>query len=165
MLITAEWFESLSKNLRSTIADPGASAKGAANRRHARVGIRSSTNLRHILPDGRITAVSQVTVRDFSAEGVGILLSKRLNKGERFMLELPREDGAVLRLLYSVMQSDRLTESLFAVGAKLMGARNIELPVESRNHAEQPESKSQSDDVDSRAAEIRKRMFESADTK
>jgi hypothetical protein len=162
MLITAEWFESLSKNLKTVIAEPNPSAKGAENRRHARVGVRSVTNLREILPDARISPVMQVTVRDFSAAGVGILLNKRMNKDDRFMLELPRDDGSTLRLLYVAKTVERLPGNLFGIGAKLLGARNIEPLVDNPNHAKHSDSELTSEAVDSRAAEIRKRMFEGA---
>jgi hypothetical protein len=162
MLITAEWFETLSKNLKTVIAQPSASAKGAENRRHARVGVRSITSLREISQDGRVYPAMTVTVRDFSAEGVGILLTKRMNKDDRFMLELPREDGSVLRLLYVVRISERLPGNLFGIGAKLMGARNIDGVPERANPAQPPQSEASSEAMDIRAAEIRKRMFDDA---
>jgi hypothetical protein len=118
MNLTAEQFAELVEGLdrASTTA-----VTGTDRRRATRVERRSAmviTLVDHAQPAARLAQSLSVTLRDFTPQGVGILLDRALQKQSQFVAKITRPGAAPAAVLYTVAYCTQLNAHLFKVGAE-----------------------------------------------
>jgi hypothetical protein len=111
MLLSAEQFERILTALRSDGPD-GARDK----RRRPRVGLRASIKLIENAPRGK-GARSTATIRDISREGIGIHRAGAMKPGQRFLVQLPSNDGTPKSILCTVRHCESVTGTNHHIGA------------------------------------------------
>jgi len=110
--LTGEWFEDLirSVNTRET---------GDQRRRVPRIGVRFSAEMFEV--DGeRVLPPVTIRIRDISPLGLGFSHNRRLRKGRRFIIQLPQEELAPLRILCEVKNCETVADQVYAVGAEFV---------------------------------------------
>jgi PilZ domain len=110
--LTGEWFEDLirSVNTRET---------GDQRRRVPRIGVRFSAEMFEV--DGeRVLPPVTIRIRDISPLGLGFSHNRRLRKGTRFIIQLPQEELAPLRILCEVKNCETVADQVYAVGAEFV---------------------------------------------
>ena len=110
--LTGEWFENLirSVNTRET---------GDQRRRVPRIGVRFSTEMFQVDGDGVLPPVS-IRIRDISPLGIGFTHTRRLRKGTRFIIQLPQEELAPLRILCEVKNCQMVADQVFTIGSEFL---------------------------------------------
>lgn len=111
MRLTAETFDELIRSLRSN------APAGSEKRRQPRVGLRVRAEVMVRDPaTGFGGERAEITIRDISAGGVGLLVPRPIDAGQRFSLVL---DGAASRSVRCVVMHCRsVGANLFRIGAK-----------------------------------------------
>lgn len=117
MYLSAECFKSILKGLRGD-RDSG---KGIQQRRKSpRVGVRAKVELtREAMSDTGVQKIEAI-IRDLSSEGLGLLTTERLSKGEHVWIELPMSsaEGRIVAE-YIVCYCARITTQMYSCGATL----------------------------------------------
>jgi hypothetical protein len=110
--LTGEWFENLirSVNTRET---------GDQRRRVPRIGVRFATDMFQVDGDGVLPPVS-IRIRDISPLGIGFTHTRRLQKGTRFIIQLPQEELAPLRILCEVKNCQMVADQVFTIGSEFL---------------------------------------------
>ena len=110
--LTGEWFENLirSVNTRET---------GDQRRRVPRIGVRFSAEMFEVDGD-RVLPPVTIRIRDISPLGLGFSHNRRLRKGRRFIIQLPQEELAPLRILCEVKNCETVADQVYAVGAEFV---------------------------------------------
>jgi hypothetical protein len=110
--LTGEWFENLirSVNTRET---------GDQRRRVPRFGVRFSAEMFEVDGD-RVLPPVTIRIRDISPLGLGFSHNRRLRKGRRFIIQLPQEELAPLRILCEVKNCETVADQVYAVGAEFV---------------------------------------------
>jgi PilZ domain-containing protein len=115
MLLTAEQYEQIVRQLRSE--QPR--ARSSERRGSPRAGLRAQVR---VIPCRTSDEASLLTawVRDISADGIGLLLPQRLPAGTYLVLTLPTatRKSATLDLLFLAVRCDPLPNGQFSVGAR-----------------------------------------------
>jgi len=116
MALTAQLFQQIMKSLKS---DQG--RRQNEQRAKPRVGVHGRAELRCLpLTPGSKQKIS-VWVRDLSANGIGILHSKPLKAGTRFVITFPHPNEEHLNVVYIVAHTAEVSKGLYAVGARMFG--------------------------------------------
>ncbi|QOV91512.1 PilZ domain-containing protein [Humisphaera borealis] len=112
MNLSAETFLQIIKSLRSD--DAGTARE---QRKKPRVGVRGRSSI--MLPAKSGTRIHPVSVRDISANGIGLLMTEPLvGIGEEFVLMLPSAGQQSKRqMLCAVTRFNKLSANLYSVGA------------------------------------------------
>lgn len=111
MELSAELLESVLSSVRS---DP---ARGAAeNRKSPRVPLRCRVTITPV-EGGSLGAPMHVWTRDISRGGVGLVCSKYVRTGTKFLVQLPRRFEKPVPILCIVRNCTELADDIFAVGA------------------------------------------------
>lgn len=111
MKLTAETFQQIVESLHS---DP--SAAGREMRKNPRVGVRGRATV--VIPGRTASKLLEVTIRDISVNGIGLMLTDPLKVGEQFVLILPGSNQTSQRaMLCLIKRVVIVSESLFNVGA------------------------------------------------
>lgn len=116
MELSAELLES---TVESVTGDRG---QGEAERRvNPRVGLRCRTKI-SIYENGVLQPPLAVWTRDISKEGIGIMSSRHLKVGTRFVIRLPRKHGEDSLLLCTTRNCADLADGIYAIGASFARA-------------------------------------------
>ena len=113
--LSAELFKSIVNSLKSDKA-----GRIHELRSGPRVGVRGKLEVVLLAPDGRPVGAAVVWVRDVSVDGIGILHTKALKVGSRFVARFPRHDEGSLTLVYAVTHAKDVTKGLYTIGAQLL---------------------------------------------
>ena len=114
MNLSTKQFEKIVKEIAG---DGAASFAGKDNRRSARVELKHrATIMPHV--DGVTSEGVGVEVRDFSPRGIRFLHSKRLPRGDQFVLALLQQTGEPVQILCTVVHSRVTAEGPFSIGAE-----------------------------------------------
>ena len=118
MNLTAEQFAELVEGLDR--ASTSTTATGTDRRRATRVERRSAMVITLADPakPGKVAQSLSVTLRDFTPQGVGILLDRALEKGSQFVAKVTRPGAAPAAVLYTVAYCTQLNAHLYKVGAE-----------------------------------------------
>jgi hypothetical protein len=110
--LTGEWFENLirSVNTRET---------GDQRRRVPRIGVRFSAEMFQVDGD-RVLPPVAIRIRDISPLGIGFTHTRRLQKGTRFIIQLPQEELAPLRILCEVRNCQMVADQVFTIGSEFL---------------------------------------------
>jgi hypothetical protein len=110
--LTGEWFENLirSVNTRET---------GDQRRRVPRIGVRFSAEMFQVDGERVLPAVS-IRIRDISPLGLGFTHARRMRKGTRFIIQLPQEELAPLRILCEVRNCEMVADQVFTIGSEFL---------------------------------------------
>lgn len=110
--LTGEWFENLirSVNTRET---------GDQRRRVPRIGVRFATEMFQVDGDRVLPPVS-IRIRDISPLGIGFTHIRRLQKGTRFIIQLPQEELLPLRILCEVKNCTMVADQVFTIGSEFL---------------------------------------------
>lgn len=115
--LSAEQFELVTGSLRSD-----RSFRASEKRRRPRVGLRNSLLVfRYPSPSPGSKPIA-VSVRDLSADGIGLTSPIDLPQDSEFIAEFDRAGERRLRLRYRVAHCKAIARGLFAIGAKLIQA-------------------------------------------
>jgi hypothetical protein len=120
MNLTAEQFAELVEGL-DRASTTTSTVAGTDRRRTTRVERRSAiviTLVDHAQTAARLAKSLSVTLRDFTPQGVGILLDRALEKGSQFIAKITRPGAAPAAVLYTVAYCTQLNAHLFKVGAE-----------------------------------------------
>ena len=99
----------------------GSTMDNSGKRKSPRVGIRQAITITPLKgADGKIGTSFQVTARDLSATGIGLVTFQPLEAECRFAIKLPVNGGKDMLAIYSVKHCDPLEEGMFRVGAYLV---------------------------------------------
>jgi hypothetical protein len=120
MQLSAEQFERILSALRSDSPAGGAKDK----RRRPRVGLRASITVIEGGSPGKGTRIT-ATIRDISREGIGIQRSSALKAGQRFLVQLPRDDGGPQSILCTVRHCEAVADSAYHIGATFIRVCNV----------------------------------------
>jgi hypothetical protein len=118
MNLTAEQFAELVEGLDR---DAASVATGSDRRRATRVERRSAMVITLVdqARPGKAAQSLSVTLRDFTPQGVGILLDRALEKGGQFVAKITRPGAtAPAAVLYTIAYCTQLNAHLFKVGAE-----------------------------------------------
>ena len=112
---------------RAIVATTGESAGQCAEdqRRWQRTANPKTVQI-HPLVDGRPARPIATRIKNFSEMGLGLVHSRRMDRGEQFVISLGTTAGADVPLLYSVVHCRGLKNGLFAIGAELMQVLDAE---------------------------------------
>lgn len=112
---------SLNASLLKQILSSLKSDNGRPNeqRHKPRVGVRGKIQIRPLLVDDRGASELAVWVRDVSADGIGILLTRSLKPETRFVAYFLRPEAAPLQVTYVVAHSTQVSRGLYVVGARV----------------------------------------------
>lgn len=88
-------------------------------RRRPRIG-RCAQVVIYPCMNGVIDVAMPVGVGDISATGICILQYRRLENGQKFILEMKLQDEQVVRIMCQVKYSRPVNEDLFAMGAEFV---------------------------------------------
>ncbi len=121
MHISAEMFEAITKSIRSD--------RCSEKRTSPRVGLSGRMAIVPAMP-GAIRKAELVTVKDLSANGIGIVYHKALKVGEQFNLLLKSEkSGRTMTIICTVRWSRPVGPELHSIGASF--ETNDDEPIES----------------------------------
>lgn len=120
MLLSSEQFERILSALRSD--SPVSTTKD--KRRKPRVGLRASITLIETGARGKGTRVN-TTIRDVSREGIGIQRSVVMKAGQRFLVQLPSNDGPPQTILCTVRHCEAVADSTFHIGSTFIRVCNV----------------------------------------
>ena len=111
MKLTAETFQQIVESLHS---DP--SAGGRELRKNPRVGVRGRATI--VIAGRTASKMLDVTLRDISVNGIGLMLSDPLKVGDQFVLILPGSKQTAQRaMLCLIKRVVIVSEFLFNIGA------------------------------------------------
>ena len=117
--LSAELFQQIVASLRSD-----RSLRNHEKRTRPRVGLRSSLE---VIPCGRGGKRFVVTVRDLSADGIGLVSNVVMQVGQEFVAHYERQDREPLRVQYTVAYCKTISSGLYSVGARLVRVLPAEL--------------------------------------
>lgn len=80
--------------------------------------------------NGNLRPAITVPVRDISTEGVGIICSKSMRPGARFVVCLPRQNAARVLLVCIVRNCELVARGAFAIGASFTQIVRTKLPAQ-----------------------------------
>jgi hypothetical protein len=112
------------------------SAAGSDKRRFARFAVNSRVEVLSHATGRAYTALT----RDLSLEGVGLISTVTVAKGERLSISLPRERAASLVAQCTVIHAGPLADGIWAVGVLFLSAATLQSatadPAEAKRIAE-----------------------------
>ena len=94
---------------------------GAEKRRATRIRIEAQVTLWPMV-DGTPDVATTGMTRDLSYSGVGLLVARKLQVGDQFLLRLPRTKDQPLLLRCQVTFAAEMAENLYGVGAEFINA-------------------------------------------
>jgi hypothetical protein len=115
MKLSGEQFKDIISQLKADKAPTGAD-----KRREPRVGVRAQGVVTSVALDDKVARQSPVTIRDLSPAGICVLTVAAMQRGARFILQLPRFQQPPLQAHYEVRYSKPLTRNMYAIGANLV---------------------------------------------
>jgi hypothetical protein len=130
----------LSGNLFKQIVEQlnGASMDSSGKRKSPRVGLRKLVTVTPVIgPGGKIGTSIQVTARDLSATGIGLLSLQPLEAESRFAIKLPIEGGKDMLAIYAVKHCDPVDDQ-FRIGAHLVQLHDPATAIPAAIPAEKP---------------------------
>jgi hypothetical protein len=116
--LSAEQFETILSSLKSY--DQG--NRTVEKRRSPRVGLRMTAMMircgQRRRDNESVPVSSEVKIRNVSTEGIGLTLAEPIVRGEFVILGFRRSTGELLSVLYKITHCQRLSERVYAVGAR-----------------------------------------------
>jgi len=114
MNLSAETFERIVASVRTdqSVRDE--------RRSSTRVGVRAIVTIYLIRDNDNGLDAAQVTVRDISAGGIGLMYNSMLRVGRRFLIRLPRVDDQPLPLVCVVRQCRAVSPGVHIIGAEFL---------------------------------------------
>jgi len=95
----------------------GFSGAGMEKRRASRIDVQTKVHI-SVFADGKIVRSLSALSRDLSFTGVGLMTAIPLERGDTFIIQLPRQGKPPLYLVTKVMFSRAIADSLFTIGGE-----------------------------------------------
>jgi len=101
----------------STLKSDGSGTSNHDKRTECRVGLRCTLDIVPISSGAAGAKPMSISVRDISANGIGLLSSNRVEEDIVFVARFSRDGKTPVPVLYKVKYCRRISKDLFSVGA------------------------------------------------
>lgn len=112
MNLTAQSFAEIVASMKGSF-----NAAGMEKRRASRIEVQSKVHI-SIFADGKIVRSLTALSRDLSFTGIGMMSAIPLERGDVFIIQLPRQGKPPIFMVTKVMFSRAIADSLFTIGGE-----------------------------------------------